>query len=345
VDDQLIDVLRRCRHVDWQAFGAAGRLIEGSIPSDPDIEAFLKEHDPDVLVVTPLVSFEAVLPDYVKSAQALGIPVVFPVFSWDNLSNKGILHVVPDVMLVWNESQRDEAVSLHGVPAERIVVTGAPRFDEFFAMRPTQSRGAFCEALGLDPGRSIVVYLGSSPFLVPDEHRLAERWARAVREAGHEPLRSANLLFRPHPRAKAAWQVWDLGGLGPAAVAASDFRNADQTLFDLLSHADAAVAINTSAAIEAAILGTPVLTFLDPETRAAHDGTLHFGYLAGPGGCVAVAGSLAKHLAQLAFTIERGTDAAQLREFVRRFVRPCGETAVAPIVAGAIERSADTAPR
>ena len=47
----------------------------------------------------------------VKSAKAIGVPVVFPVFSWDNLSTKGLIHVQPDRVLVWNEHQKREAVA------------------------------------------------------------------------------------------------------------------------------------------------------------------------------------------------------------------------------------------
>src|SRR5574339_1205243 len=111
-------------------------LMESTIHSDADIDAFIRAERPDVVLVTPLINFGSYQADYVKSAQALGIPVGFPVFSWDNLSNKGLIHVAPDRVFVWNDRQRIEAVKMHGVPAERVVVTGAPRFDEFFRMQP-----------------------------------------------------------------------------------------------------------------------------------------------------------------------------------------------------------------
>jgi hypothetical protein len=140
-------------------------LMEETIPSDPAIDALLRQENPDVLVITPLIKLASQQPEYVKSARHLGIPVVYPVFSWDNLSTKGLVHVQPDAMLVWNERQRVEAVEMHHVPSERIVVTGAPRFDDFFAMTPQTSRAAFCTGLGLDPGQPIVSYLCSSEFV------------------------------------------------------------------------------------------------------------------------------------------------------------------------------------
>jgi hypothetical protein len=64
-------------------------LMEATIPSDTAIEAFLQAERPDAVLVTPLINFGSYQADFVKSAQALGIPVGFPVFSWDNLTNKG----------------------------------------------------------------------------------------------------------------------------------------------------------------------------------------------------------------------------------------------------------------
>jgi hypothetical protein len=38
---------------------------------------------------------------------------------------------VPDKVIVWNATQRDEAERFHGIPAERVVVTGAQCFDQW----------------------------------------------------------------------------------------------------------------------------------------------------------------------------------------------------------------------
>ena len=53
--------------------------------------------------------------------------------SWDHLTTKGLIHEVPDRVLVWNEAQKQEAIALHGVPAERVLVTGAQAYDHWFA--------------------------------------------------------------------------------------------------------------------------------------------------------------------------------------------------------------------
>ncbi len=136
VDDEVGQMLRGFGKQGVKNLDKLLALMERTIPSATVLEDFLKAEQPDLVLVSPLVNLGSYQADFVKSAKALHIPVVYPVFSWDNLSTKGLIHVQPDGVIVWNERQRTEAVEMHGVPPDRVAVTGAPRFDEFFAMSP-----------------------------------------------------------------------------------------------------------------------------------------------------------------------------------------------------------------
>lgn len=319
-------------------------LMEKTVPSDHLLEEFLRAEQPDLLMVTPLVNLGSYQADYVKSARALGIPVVFPVFSWDNLSTKGLIHVHPDRVIVWNEVQRREAVEMHGVPSERIVVTGAPRFDEFFAMSPQTTRERFCEIHGLDPAQPIVVYLCSSEFVAGSEVDFVRRWIGEVRQSAD--LQSCNILIRPHPRLSKPWRDFTPPD-ARVAVALPQAMNADPSLFDTVHHSAAVVGLNTSAQLEAGILGRPVLTILAPEFSEGQQGTLHFSYLlAEQGGFVDVAPDFETHRQQLAAAVRGDHDPSKIRAFIEQFLRPRGiDRPATPIVVRAIEESARPAVR
>jgi hypothetical protein len=98
------------------------------------------------------------------------------------------------------------------------------------------------------------------------------------------------------------------------------------------------VGINTSAQIEAAIVGRPVFTIRDADFAHAQEGTLHFRHLVADGGPVSVADSLDAHVSQLGEFLEQGLGwAMPARDFVRGFVRPHGlERPAAPIYASAV---------
>jgi hypothetical protein len=96
--------------------------------------------------------------------------------------------------------------------------------------------------------------------------------------------------------------------------------------FDSLYHASIAVGLNTSAMIEAAILGHPVHTILLPEFHDSQEGTVHFHYLLKePNGLLHAARSLDEHAQKLAAALEgRDPDPDRSARFVREFVRPRG---------------------
>jgi len=344
VDDDVGQMLRGFGKRGVKNLDKLLALMERTIPSATVLEDFLKAEQPDLVLVSPLVNLGSYQADFVKSAKALHIPVVYPVFSWDNLSTKGLIHVQPDGVIVWNERQRTEAVEMHGVPPDRVVVTGAPRFDEFFAMSPGTTREQFCAIHGLDASQPIVVYLCSSEFVAGGEVDFVRRWIDEVRRA--PSLRSCNILIRPHPRQQKPWKAFEPPD-ARVAVALPRAMNADPTLLDTVHHSAAVVGLNTSAQLEAGILGRPVLTILAPEFEEGQQGTLHFSYLLKEhGGFVDVAPDFDVHRRQLASAVAGDYDRQAIRSFIEQFIRPNGiDRPATPFMVRAIEEFAQSAYR
>src|SRR5690349_205335 len=88
--------------------------IERAMPPGAAVEGVLRAQNPDLLLLTPLLYFGSQQVEYVRAAKAAGIPSVLGVGSWDHLTTKGLIHEVPDRIVVWNEFQRREAIELHG---------------------------------------------------------------------------------------------------------------------------------------------------------------------------------------------------------------------------------------
>ena len=89
-----------------RAFDRLLRCIEQIVPSSREIERFIRSHRPDIVLLTPVVDFNTAQTDQLKASLALGIPTGVCVASWDNLTNKGLIQVEPDLVTVWNEAQR-----------------------------------------------------------------------------------------------------------------------------------------------------------------------------------------------------------------------------------------------
>ena len=320
-------------------------LVDLAIPADPQLERYLRERAPDVVLFTPYLGLRTMQVHYLRAAKAIGVRTAICVKSWDNLTSKSALRPVPDRVFVWNETQREEARVLHGIDPGRVVVTGAQCFDHWFELQP-RARRAFGERIGMDLERPLVLYTCCAPWAGLTEWPFVERWLRTLRASDDELVAGAAILIRPHPKRPAGAADHDLAGLGPAVVwpehgAAPIEGEALQDYYDSIAHSAAVVGLNTTAMIEAALLDRPVLTVLDPEYRMLQHGTLHFRYLLETaGGLLDVAQTLDEHVRQLGFALRQPVRGAErARAFTLAFVRPFGlAVAATPLFVDEVER-------
>ena len=193
--------------------------VERAIPTAAGIDGYLRQRRPDTVVVTPVIEFASTQVEYVKSARRAGIPSGVAIASWDNLTGKGLIRVVPDRVFVWNEVQVDEAVELHGVPRRaggrhgrgevRRVVRAPTALDARGAGRAGRARTgpavrALCLLVGVHrPGRGRVRPASGSTALRADERPRST---------------SLGVLVRPHPQNAAQWRDADLSAVPNVAV-------------------------------------------------------------------------------------------------------------------------------
>ncbi len=334
-------------------------LVERAVPVDPALTAFLDAHSPDAMVITPLVlrgPGGVQQTELVKAARVRGIPVALAVGSWDHLSSKGFIRVDPDMVLVWNDIQKREAVEMHGIHASRVVVTGAQVFDLWFGRQPSLDRGAFLARVGLPVDRPVILYAGSSRGIANPTLEIAfvRRWLTELRRSPDPAVRTAAVLVRPHLSNVVAWAGVDLSAFGAVSIwprqrpmlPMNEVETADY--FHSLCHSAAVVGINTSAMIEASIIGRPVLTVQVPEFADTQAGTTHFRYLIpSGGGSVESAETFEAHVTQLSQALANPGAHRQARErFIVNFVRPRGlETPALEAVVEALEGLTSMRPR
>ena len=351
--DRVVSLMER----EGGRFAAAGgnvrlygalRGIERAMPSSRAMQAYISKLEPDVVLLTPHLMPGSMQAEYLQAAKDIGIRTILCVASWDNLSSKQLIRVVPDAVTVWNETQRTEAIDIHGLPPDRVIATGAQLYDHWFDWE-ARPREVFCDRVGIDPKRPFVLYVAGALF--PAEITEADffnRWIAAVRSCAHPELRDAQVLVRPHPKRFPEWgpagieelegvAMWPQEGRMPVETAAK------QDFYDSIFHSAGVAGVNTSAMIEAGIVGKRVHTVLVPEFEGSQFGTLHFRYLTEVGGGLLCVGQdMDEHLDQLAETVRRdGSDEGASRSFLEAFIRPNGvEEAATPVFVQTVEEVA-----
>jgi hypothetical protein len=352
---------RRAAALPWFR-GPAGRSVlrkalmaaDRVVPTSRELVRYVERREPDVVLFTPYVErrveprpVDAVQPELLRAARRAGKPNVVCVASWDHLTLKSSIWPQPDRVFVWNETQRREAHELHGVPLERVVVTGAQCYDEWFTWQ-ARPRGEFCSRVGLDPDRPYLLYTCLvTPRSGPSEVDFVFRWIDALRSDDDPLVGRVGVLVRPHPGRTENWRDVDVSRFGNAVVFPRDHgfpTDAEEKsdYFDSIYHSGAVVGLNTSAMLEAGLIGRPVLAIVPPEFRKLQMDRPHFRYLLDvAGGLVHTAESLDEHVALVRRAL--GPDGATWcrtgAAFVEEFLRPRGlDAEVTPIFVDEIER-------
>ena len=301
------------------------RSLEKITPPAQNIKQSLAEFAPDVVVVSPVNMRFSEDVEYVKAAQALKIPTILPVLSWDNLTTKGLIHVIPDWVLAWNQAHYDEAKAVHGVPEDQLIITGSQFFDKWFGADLQLSREAFCQRVGLPPENPFCLYLGSSGNIAKDETWLVQEFIQALRN--HPTLKNMSVLIRPHPANAKIYLELDLGAgvnVFPKEGSLPDTEEAKIDFYNAIYHCVAALGINTTGMIDAIINDKPCITIMTAQYEATQRNAIHFVQL-----LEADVLEVTNSISDAVETIHRlmnGGDAKQnlRRKFVEAYVRPRG---------------------
>jgi hypothetical protein len=326
------------------AFQSGLRGLERWVPPDRAITRWLETNRPDAVVASPLNHRFSEDVEYVKAAKALGIPTIVPVLSWDALTTKGLFHVIPDLTLAWNQTQREEAIRIHHVPPDRIVVTGSPFFDKWFdpASHPVE-RDAFCRKVGLDPEKPFLAYLGSSANIAQDETWLLQALVLNLRTHPSRDVNQMQILARPHPaNARVYDRLREEGvAIWPREGALPDTDESFQDLRSTLLHCVATVGVNTSGMIDAILAGKSCVAIMTEQYRPTQLQAAHFRQLL-DADALEIANGV-EECSHLIARLRQGVDATleSRTRFARDFARPWGlHRPAGDVAAQAIEMAA-----
>ena len=127
------------------------RLENILLPKSRKFEQLLQEYHP-ALVVTATPGFNPWEAPFIIWAKRHGIPTVAVNFTWDNLTMNAKHMRKTDYLIAWNNVMKKEAIDIHKYAADRIFVSGTPRFDPYFVPDKNEpTREEFLRSKGLRP--------------------------------------------------------------------------------------------------------------------------------------------------------------------------------------------------
>jgi hypothetical protein len=250
---------------------AENKIFPGS-----EFDALLRQYQPD-LVVTATPGYVPQDIHLLRSAKRLRIPSATVMLSWDNLTSKGYMGVVPDNLLVWSDLMAREAVKYHDFPADKIEWCGAAQFDHYHGWRERFDRLAWRRSHGIADDTPLIVYGTINPALLPHEVNILRSIVKAMRQNRFH--RKPYLWVRLHPQVVKGQYSQSLAPFQELAAddvhieepavqssaLAWDLPKEDaEHLANLMVAADIVVTPNSTFSIDAACAGTPIInTFFD----------------------------------------------------------------------------------
>lgn len=250
--------------------GKLWRIFESWMIPGHEFDRLFSENTVDV-VITANYGTEPTESRLIRAATRASVPSVALVPSWDNLTSKGVIGAMPDHLVVWNATMRDEALFLYDFKSERVHICGALQFDHHLRA----AKEAFVsrhEAIPKDA--PMLLYATITPQYFRYNIEVVEELLSEI-DAGRLPA-DTHVVVRLHPQVlydpkfgddldgyralaehpQVHLSVPEVSAWGPIkAPTHSDFRE----LISLLRRADAILAPASTIAVDAAALDTPMI--------------------------------------------------------------------------------------
>lgn len=159
------------------------------------IEQIFQNCQPQLLVVASPghYSLDQIL---MEEAARRGVPVVCIVLSWDNMYSRGPLIRRPDLLAVWSEEMRRQAIEVHQYPPEKIRVVGSLQFGFYDAPLQPAEIMSVRERLGLLAQDKYIAYVCGSRTA----HYDCEDVMALLGVLRESQFASYRLVLRPHPQ-------------------------------------------------------------------------------------------------------------------------------------------------
>ena len=241
------------------------RPLDLRLVGDPGFGPYFERYRPAVVLLAHL--FDDVETALLREARRRGVPSVGYINSWDKITTRASLRLLPDTMLVFNDIVKAEAMRYADMPAGRIIPTGIPQYDRYVTGEPAL-REEFFRRIGIDPAKRLVVYAPMGRTFSDSDWEMIDILYTAIERGRIGPDAALLVRFQPNDFVdeselkRRPWLHYDLPGIRFGTERSVDWDMGFEELkhlTDTLAHLTVLVCYASSIAIDAAIFGKPTV--------------------------------------------------------------------------------------
>lgn len=223
------------------------------------------KYNPNLVFLAHL--FEEPEINILREAKHRGVKTVGLINSWDKVTSRCIMRLLPDKLIVFNNIVKNEVIVHDEMKEEDIYVSGLPQYDCYFLPGITK-REDFFKQIGLDSQKKMIVFSAAGRNYIDSDRAAIGMLYRLVADGKFSEKTTLLVRFPPNdlPPAEKLKNVPDLAydypGIHFAAKRGVDWDMSSgdtQHLKDTLHHASIIVSYASSMAVDAAVFNKPII--------------------------------------------------------------------------------------
>jgi len=130
------------------------RWLDWVLVKDNNYIEYFKKYKPDLIFPAHLFGDEEL--SMLRQAKKLKVKSIGLINSWDKLTSRCMIRLLPDKMIVHNEIMKQDAINFADMKASNIEVVGIPHYDIFVNQKPTLKKDFFKQA-GININKRLVL--------------------------------------------------------------------------------------------------------------------------------------------------------------------------------------------
>ena len=130
------------------------RFLDYYLRRDGNYSEYFEKYNPDLILSAHLFSDTEV--SIIRQARQRGIKAVVLIISWDKITSRCMVAVLPDKLIVNNDIIKKEAIKFIDMKVGVIEVVGVPHYDLY--LNKKSDRGEFVRKLGFSTDKKLVVF-------------------------------------------------------------------------------------------------------------------------------------------------------------------------------------------
>ncbi len=241
------------------------RFSDFLLVRDETYRVFFDKYNPDLVFMAHL--FDEPEISMLREAKKRKVKTVGFVNSWDKVTARCIMRLLPDKAVVFNSLVSQELVEFNEIKSEDIFVSGLPQYVYFYSYKPI-SKEEFCEKKKLSGDKEIIVYASMGRafssldwdmidfmYELTKSDSLVKKSEVLVRFQPNDFVDEEELKKRPH-------LIYDIPGIRFGTKRGVDWdmnENDLHNLADTLKNMSVLVCYASSISIDASVFDKPVI--------------------------------------------------------------------------------------